>query len=777
MWEAVQAWFSSLSRGLSKFLGDAASVADSPVQLGIILFVASWLVFASVVASRIVFRRKREAAARPAPPDAAGTPQEDAASPSAPKPAKEEPAPDTAPRIAGRATGEGGVHFRDFSSITPPNPSIIDFPDKDVLIRKRQLSTGQQRPEAQPTGLPGEGSVTTAHAGSQEMPSDAAPTEENHSADTAVEPPHSKEGLAPVAPALPGAQEGLETDRDQSPGAQSGVPPVIGRPDDPTAHDRNYNRFRSSFELFLREHVHLDVRAVRTVHVGLAGRPVLCTYPTVFWKQPESFFDEDLHQRADALLVDLHYHAVRCTGFHPATSLRDREVAVALFHHALWRGRVDLLCSLVFRMEEAGDLFPELRELSVVILKLVGLPGPAQAIDRDDSPMTPYLAACSLFLDALIPGEAALSRIVRRAGSLRETRLIAWLRGAATADRALETSAVRGLMAESVGTGERVELFAALLNRGLLFRATRMLYRLQRSRHAYGRPILELYFRNGKYHGYLRALQAVGPVRGPRTYYETAFCLALSRLEVKRDAAIAEFQRQGLIPELPSMPERMRFERTLEAVDRSQFRPAGIPQRFSELVGLLYFYAQQAQTLQSPERQKGYVRALVRAFRNNLNAPEDLFRHELVLPYLIWGFLYNGNEILDPVLIPFLESLSGRSQAVRVLLGVDREQRGDYETAFDYLACSPQHPFVLHRMAQLKHRSGDVDAAVRIASRLVRLYPGEAVFRHNQGVLLEVSGRRYEAEQAYGRAVDLQSDLRVSQDRLSRLLALRTAGR
>ena len=770
-------------------IGSAGALADNPVHVGLALLVTGWLVAASIFATRILARRRAQASPPTEGKDGGKARDPLPAEPSVPKSkgpplpverhGASKPIPESSGAEAEASRPAGVVLFRDFSDVKPRAAGQVDFPDRDLLIPKRRpVRPGHEDRPASPIGLveqeAKQANVVPESEEAPEMITDPSgdPSLGNESQAEELLPKTEEPPESAPPETLAGAQPAVtENTRVKSAG-----PIGIGRVEPVEVHDRNYNRFRSSFELFVREHVHSDLRALRCVQIGITGEPVLSTYPSVLWREPESFFSEDLHERADALFAELHHHAVRCAAFQPTTSVRDREVAIALFHHSLWRGQTDRLAALIFRLEERGHLFAELRELAILALRIAGEPALAQAIDIGGAPRSAFLGACTLFLDYSSPDEASINRLVRQSASVRETRLVAWLRAARVGDRVLESRAIRGLAEESVSLNERVELLSALLSRGKLYRATRLLYRLQRARHSYGRPILELYFRNGKYHCYLRALQAVGPARGPRTYYETAFCLALSRLEVEREDVIAEFQRQGLIPELPSAAERMRFERAVEAVDHGRYRPAGIPQRFSELVGLLYFYAQQAQALQTPDRQKSYVRALVRAFRNNLKAPSDLSKHELVLPYLIWGALYTGRTAVEPALIPFLQSLAGRSQAVRVLLGAVHEERGEVEAALDYLSTAPQHPFVLHRVAHLKQLSGDLDAAVRVAGRLVKLYPGEAVFRHNHGVLLELSGRRYEAEQAYGRAVDLQSDLGVSQDRLSRLLAHRTGG-
>ncbi len=779
--EGVRAWLGDAGASLQRLFGTLASSGDNltvPLVLG---FVGVWLLLAAVLGARIVLRRRR--GARSPDQATAQNPAKGQGTPGISVPETKNiavPEAIVTPAVEEAVPAAGTLRFADFSQIRPRAADPVPFPARLTAPALARASNGKAAVSSTATATreatvraPDESSAPTESE--LERPRTAQRTiDESPASGTSTGDLPANRAVEPSTRV--GRRPDAEAQEMQSQSTAREVPLLLGRPADEEAQERAYNRLRSSFEMFVRELVHTDVSPFRCVHVGLGNHPVVSTYPNVVWKQPESFYDEDLHNRTEAILGELAFAALRCPQFRPTSSLRDREVAMAVFHHCLWQGRMEAMASLVFRLEEQGELFPELRDLAVTVFAVLGEARFAATLEREELEGSAYLAACRLLARDKRPIEAALNQLVRRSSGVRETRWIAWLRSAASADRTLEARAIQGLAGEVEGEAP-LELIAALTTRGHLYRAVRMLYRLQRSVHTVGRLILELYFRNGKFHAYLRALQAVGPVRGPRTYYEAACCLALSRLDVKPQEALRQFQRQGWIPEFPPESERVRFERHLDAVDTGRYRPAALPARFSELVALLYYYARQADHLQSVENQREYVRNLVRVFRNTLRSPEDLFRHELVLPFLAWGFLYSGEQRLDARLLPFLESQAGRSQAVRVLLGFLERNAGDSEGALAYLERSGQHPFVLHRMLELRQETGDIVGAVRIANRLVRLYPGEAVFRHNLAVLLELAGRRYEAELSYGRAVDLQSDLRVSQERLSRLLASRTVGR
>lgn len=772
----------SAAEGLAALWESAAGWSENPVALAVVGIVLVWLAVAILWGSRIMARRAR-AKRKPGAPESDLRPEADsdepaveaipvaeskpsgvAASAATPVGAQAEKSASRAdvaeaPKPPGKPTG---ISFSSFSSVRASGvDGPLDFPEGELVF----VPIGSRTPRPEVVPKP----IGTSEPG------------QDRSAPLDQETRNRAEDVQTAPARQAGADSEISTTADTQPllsptdaaVATEGELPaevLLGSRVEPAVYQQGYNESRSSFEMFLSAQVHVQLDSTRIILPGVTGEPVINAFASVFWRGPEALFDEDLHLRADALMRQLAHNALRTDGFRPAESLRDREVAVALLHYCLWRGNVELFASLIGKLESTEQLFEELRDCSAIIFGLLGEDRMASSL-HDGVHADPYLAAVQAALAAPAEREPLFNRCVALTAENQRLRdRIVWLRAARGADASLERAAIARLLREADALPATFELAVACISRGKFFLGMRLVYRLARSQRAYGRFVLEHYFSNGKVGAFLRALARLGPVKGPRTYYQAAFCLLHS------GGALEDMQwyrRQGLLGELPPEAERLRFAKYIEAIERGRFVTTGIPQRYSELVALLYSYAVQERTLQEGQNRRSYVRSLVKVFRHNLASPRALFSHEPLLRYIVWGFLQLGASSPGRSLETFLRSIAGRNLAARLLLGLIEAKEEHYPEAIRYLEAAPQHPLVLHRLMQLRRSAGDLSGAEQKAARLVRFFPGEATFRYNHAVLLELTGRAYEAEQAYGRALDLDADLSVARERLSRLVELR----
>ena len=545
-------------------------------------------------------------------------------------------------------------------------------------------------------------------------------------------------------------------------------------------HHQRYHRFKERFILHLRDHLHGSIRLEQAFRPGLTGRPVADNFPFIFWKNPELLFDDAAHREADSIISELYFHSIRTDSFNPVVNADDADVSAAIVNYAIWRGKHHWVYTLCFACVDAGIHFERLFLLGAILAAAENRVEIADYFYATCAEISPHQEITYQFLRS---GRDPRGKLTNQSQLTRkETLWLDWLTSVARADYLGERRVIHEIFNNIYGSEDILTFLCALLTRGKLYLALRLLHKYRNRNVNFQNILMRIYFRNGKYLHFLRHFRDMSsrgakPALPARNYwYEVYYCLY--RLNREGDylgqgkALLENFNSLDFPPE----GEQRRFLNHLRALDNGRFEPDPGSARYGDLLAHGLYYASLQEDLRSPEKRKHYVRVILKLFRNNLEEQKDLFRYEVLLRAIFWGFLYLEDRSYMRRFIPYLESMAGRNPSLRIFIGLYFYEQGESARAVQYLEFSPRHPIVLHRLADIYSQNGDLTQAEVVYTKLLSWYPNDAVFWYNYGLLLEKNNRQSDASRAFHRALDLDPDLDAAQERISKMLARKVGG-